>query len=128
MKKYLRQNKKNAEIAEDTKKILHGEPVDIELFANIDIGGYAWARYGFCVKSRNEAIGAIRFSALTAKQEKRIMELIDGHFDTSSTPFPMNKIARLPYGKKALLGRDWEGILDLTDTQQRRVFERYLRR
>lgn len=28
MKKYLRQNKKNAEIAEDTKKILHGEPVD----------------------------------------------------------------------------------------------------
>ena len=30
MKKYLRQNKKNAEIAEDTKKILHGEPVDDE--------------------------------------------------------------------------------------------------
>ena len=29
-KKYLRQNKKNAEIAEDTKKVLRGEPVDNE--------------------------------------------------------------------------------------------------
>ncbi len=100
----------------------------IELYANIDVGGYAWARYGFCVRDRNEAISAIHFSALTAKQEKRIMGLIDGHFNASSDPFPMNKIARLPYGKKALLGSDWEGVLDLTDTQQRRVFERYLRR
>lgn len=100
----------------------------IELYANIDVGGYAWARYGFCVRDRNEAISAIRFSALTAKQEERIMGLIDGHFNASSDPFPMHKIARLPYGKKALLGSDWEGVLDLTDTQQRRVFERYLRR
>lgn len=100
----------------------------IELYANIDIGGYAWARYGFCVKSRNEAISAIRFSALTARQEKRIVDLIDGHFDASSSPFQMNKIASLPYGKKALLGSYWDGMLDLTDTQQRRVFERYLRR
>lgn len=100
----------------------------IELYANIDVGGYAWARYGFCVRDRYEAISAIRFSALTAKQEERIMGLIDGHFNASSDPFPMNKIARLPYGKKALLGSDWEGVLDLTDTQQRRVFERYLRR
>ena len=56
------------------------------------------------------------------------MAMIDEHFAASSDPFPMNKIARLPYGKKALLGGDWEGVLDLTDTQQRRVFERYLRR
>lgn len=100
----------------------------IEVFANIDVGGYTWARYGFCAKDRDAAIGGIRFSALTTKQEKRIMALIDEHFATSSAPFPMNKIARLPYGKKALLGGDWDGVLDLTDTQQRRVFERYLRR
>lgn len=100
----------------------------IELYANIDVGGYAWARYGFCVRDRNEAISAIRFSALTAKQEERIMGLIDDHFNASSDPFPMNKIARLPYGKKALLGGDWEGVLDLTDPRQRRTFERYLRR
>lgn len=99
----------------------------MEVYANIDVGGYTWARYGFCVINRNEAISAIRFSALTAKQEERIMALIDGHFNSSSDPFPMNKIARLPYGKKALLGGEWEGILDLTDPQQRRTFERYLR-
>lgn len=100
----------------------------MEVFANIDVGGYTWARYGFCTKDRNAAIEAIRFSALTTRQEKRIMTLIDEHFAATSDPFPMNKIARLPYGKKALLGGDWEGVLDLTDTQQRRVFERYLRR
>lgn len=100
----------------------------IELYANIDIGGYAWARYGFCTTNRNETIGAIRFSNLTRKQEDRIMEIIDGHFNSSNAPFPMNQIARLPYGKKALLGGYWEGVLDLTDTHQRSVFERYLRR
>lgn len=100
----------------------------IEVYANIDVGGYTWARYGFCAKDRENAIGAIRFSALTPRQEKRIMAMIDEHFAASSDPFPMNKIARLPYGKKALLGGDWEGVLDMTDAQQRRVFERYLRR
>lgn len=100
----------------------------LDVFANIDVGGYTWARYGFCAKDRNNAIGAIRFSALTQRQEKRIMAMIDEHFAASSDPFPMNKIARLPYGKKALLGGNWEGVLDMTDAQQRRVFERYLRR
>lgn len=100
----------------------------MEVFANIDIGGYTWARYGFCAKDRDTVVGAIRFSALTSKQEERIMAIVDEHFSTSSAPFPMNKIARLPYGKKALLGSDWDGVLDLTDARQRNVFERYLRR
>lgn len=99
----------------------------LEVFANIDVGGYTWARYGFCAKSHRDAIWAIQSSALTSRQEKRIMEMIDEHFASSSGPFPMNKIARLPYGKKALLGSNWEGILDLTDPRQRRVFEAYLR-
>jgi len=100
----------------------------IELFANMDVGGYAWARYGFCTKNRNEALSAIRFSALTHKQEERIVAIIDEHFNSSSAPFPMNKIARLPYGKNALLGSYWEGVLDLTDAQQRNVYVKYLRR
>lgn len=100
----------------------------MEVFANIDVGGYTWARYGFCVKSRDEVISAIRFSALTAKQEKRIMAIVDEHFETSNEPFPMNKIAKLPYGKRALLGQCWDGFLDLTNAKQRSVFESYLRR
>ncbi len=58
----------------------------MEVFANIDIGGYTWARYGFCVESRDEVISAIRFSALTSKQEKRIMAIVDEHFKTSNEP------------------------------------------
>jgi hypothetical protein len=99
----------------------------IELFANIDIGGYAWARYGFCTKNRSETINAIRFPSLTTKQEKKIMDIINEHFDNSNTPFPMNRIAKLPYGEKALPGGYWEGVLDLTDARQHGVLERYLR-
>lgn len=99
----------------------------MEVYANINVGGYTWARYGFCVADRDTAISAIRFGNLTKKQEDRIVAIIDDHFSKSKAPFPMNKIARLPYGKEALLGSDWEGVLDLTDPTQRRVFERYLR-
>lgn len=100
----------------------------MDVFANIDVGGYTWARYGFCVEDRDEALSAIRFSALTRKQEDRIVAIIDEHFDSSEDPFPMNEIAKLPYGKDALLGGYWQGFLDLTDEKQRGVFERYLRR
>jgi len=99
----------------------------MEVHANIDVGGYTWAKYGFCVANRNDALSAIQFYRLTQKQEDRIVAIIDEHFKKSSAPFPMNKIARLPYGKEALLGSDWEGVLDLTDPTQRRTFERYLR-
>lgn len=100
----------------------------IEVYANIDVGGYTWARYGFCAKDRDTVLNAVRFYELTPRQEKRIMTLIDEHFNASSDPFPMNKIARLPYGKKALLGSNWDGALDLTDPVQVRTFEWYLRR
>jgi len=99
----------------------------MEVFANIDVGGYTWARYGFCVADRDTALSAIKISRLTQKQEARIVAIIEEHFSKSSAPFPMNKIARLPYGKKALLGPLWDGILDLTDLTQRRTFESYLR-
>lgn len=100
----------------------------IELLANIDVGGYAWARYGFCNKSREDLPYAINFQKLTTRQKDKIMKIIDDHFSSSDAPFPMNKIAELPYGKKALLGKCWQGVLDLTDSQQCGVFERYLRR
>lgn len=101
----------------------------MEVFANIDVGGYTWARYGFCVEKRECAISAVQFSKLTNKQKQRIVALIDKHFnDSPDKPFPMNTIARLPYGREALLGGYWNGMLDLTDPVQRKRFEHYLRR
>ena len=99
----------------------------MEVHANIDVGGYTWGRYGFCVSNRDRAIGSINYSALTLEEENQIVALIDNHFATSKAPFCMNEIAKLPFGRKALLGMDWEGALDLTNPELRKYFEHYIK-
>lgn len=100
----------------------------IDVHANIDVGGYCWARYGFNAKSKNQAIGAIQWGQLTQAEEDTIGALIENFYkDKPDTAmFPMNKIASLPCGKKALLNSDWLGLIDLQDPNQRKVFEGYL--
>jgi len=98
----------------------------IEIYANVDVGGYCWARYGFCAKSRADVVGALNYSSLTTEQEEIVIAIIDKHFEQTNAPFPMNKIAELSFGKSALLGGAWEGVLDLKDIRQAGNFERYL--
>lgn len=43
-----------------------------------------------------------------------------------STSFPMNKIATLQFGKRALLGGSWNGVMDLQNIAQKEIFEQYL--
>lgn len=98
----------------------------MDVFANIDIGGYTWAKYGFCTTDKNEALSAINFNTLSKKQKDEIIGIIDEHFAKSNAPFPMSKIAMLSFGKEALLGQYWDGVLDLTDPTQRKYFENYI--
>lgn len=100
----------------------------MEVYANMDVGGYTWARYGFCAEERKTVDKAIQFRKLTTEQKEEIKTIVKSHFKSSSEPFPMNKIAKLPYGKKALLGGSWKGVIDLTNASQRNVFENYLGR
>lgn len=100
----------------------------IHVHTNIDVGGYTWARYGFQAKSYDDVHFAINWSSLTDTQTKHISGLIDDWYKTHShnSPFPIKKIADLTYGRKALLGRDWNGVIDLRDRSQREVFEKCL--
>lgn len=101
---------------------------DIEVHANINVGGYTWAKFGFQAKSRDDVVSAINWGQLTKAEDDYIGGLIDNWYKTRSysEPFPMKKIADLTYGRKALLGRDWHGVINLRDDTQRKIFEEYL--
>jgi hypothetical protein len=107
----------------------------IRVQANINIGGYAWARYGFAAYERYELdiILSDYKGILTAAQSKRIKDIVDTHYlKNPNTYFPMRKIADLgrgkqnEYGKKLLLGTNWHGELDLTNKKVVKMFEDYL--
>ena len=94
----------------------------IALHANIDVGGYTWAKYGFRCQGKSGVERAINWQKLTEEQATSLHTLIDEWFaEDEERVFPMKKI-----GKNALLGQDWYGTLDLRDKAQRMVFEKYL--
>lgn len=99
----------------------------ITLRANIDVGGYTWAKYGFRCQGKSGVERAINWQNLTEEQATSLHTLIDEWFaEDEERVFPMKKIADLTYGKNALLGQAWYGTLDLRDKAQRMVFEKYL--
>lgn len=103
----------------------------IEMEANINIGGYAWARYGFApskegfkdftdrlIKDNSEKI-----AALTPSQKKELDDIIKPKMlfnaqatlamqDLSALDFK-DPSAKFHFGKDLLIGSDWFGSIDL---------------
>lgn len=98
----------------------------INVHANIDVGGYAWAKYGFSMirKGDVEALKTAAKIKLSAKKYKDFMEVYDLYKDI--VPFPVKHIANQPYGKQLLLESDWYGSIDLEDDDETEYFEKYL--
>lgn len=48
----------------------------ISVTANIDVGGYCWAKYGFFAKSKNEIIDAVCFTADDLTYSKEASEFV----------------------------------------------------
>lgn len=101
----------------------------IKLQANLDVGGYTWAKYGFSADSKAFAISAIEKCGIPDVVDAA-KSLIDEYYSKNglkdSAPFPMRIIAEQPWGKKALLGSAWEGTLDFSNKEQMAYFEKYL--
>lgn len=111
------------------KQYKNGNFQEIKVHANIDVGGYAWGRYGFStsLKSIDDFIRDYK-KALTSTER---MELSNFYSDwkkqnPNAKKFPMRQLADQPYGKKMMLGSDWFGSIDLTDVSARKIFEDYL--
>ena len=96
----------------------------MDVFANINIGGYTWARYGFMAINKNEAKNAIQ------NHRKEAHDFIEDYYNKNNlpatAPFPMRLISEQPWGGNALMGGFWEGFIDLTNQSQREVFENYI--
>lgn len=104
----------------------------IELLANITVGGYSWAKYGFVADPRS-------YDSLLKHAEKR---LLDASVTNVTKPdyddfvkwigqykgkeIPLHEITKKPYGKDLLLGSGWYGHINLSDTRMRGIFEGYL--
>lgn len=103
----------------------------ITVTANIDVGGYTWSRYGFKAANQKEVLNAIVLADYTSAETMQKAQ--DFVFDwykknnlPASAPFPMRLLSEQAYGKEALLGSYWDGVIDLTDKEQTKIFERYL--
>jgi len=91
------------------------------VFANIDVGGYTWARYGFYAINKKEALNAVK-----SDKAKRFIEKYYNDKSLKYTaPFPMKLITE-NFDNTELLNKYWEGILDLTDGAQRKYFQKYI--
>lgn len=121
---------------------------EVTVTANINVGGYAWANYGFEAQHEDdvlsiyntlkekvaEAGGKYTFednkgnrSVVTTKEVERIQQIITAHYDKSPDKlFPMSVLSRRKSGKALLLGSYWSGTLDMTKKRKLRTFENYL--
>jgi hypothetical protein len=111
------------------------EVQELSLEADIDVGGYAWARYGFIPKSaaawahvrRNVKMlvdrGVVKLKPGEGASVKAIL--------ADKSPKAIRALAALPSGFQLLKGREetggagWEGTLDLTDPKTRRIVYAY---
>lgn len=95
----------------------------IEVHANIDVGGYAWARLGFQAKDvgrfKDEVERQLSKLGANKKFTKQVQDILNTHgVDAPAV------IAALPEGKALLLNSDWEGILHLGRPQAANVRDR----
>lgn len=103
----------------------------ITVFANIDVGGYTWGRYGFTARNQRHVQYVLADAKRMGVKQSiitRATKLVNDYYKyhDPNSPFPMNLLADRSYGKELLKGTDWSGQIDLTDDTQRKVFERYM--
>jgi len=104
---------------------------EVKLCANMTIGGYCWAKYGFMTHIDNIhpiLEEGIFNKSITKEQKEEIIDLVlkESIIKDGSRLFPMNLIAELPYGKNLLKGSSWQGVMDLHDKRQMSIFNDYL--
>lgn len=120
----------------------------ISVHANIDVGGYAWARYGFkqtaedwlrfaAIRLRNNLAKADAEGVFNLSEELRAARPEVERLLASADPASIRMLAaidipvpgpidKLTLGKKMLLGSDWYGTVYLTDQEDYSIFHAYI--
>lgn len=103
---------------------------ELTVDANLDVGGYTWAKYGFAVDRATAKdfakMFASRFAYHPDALEKKIKEFYKTHDKTEHIPMQLLADAAGSRAKDFLLGTGWEGTLDLHNPEQVAIWEEYL--
>lgn len=105
---------------------------NVKVYANISVGGYAWARYGYLPNNVGEIAALIRHgirrfsSSLTDKQKNTLLRLSE-----STDPRMLWKLSDMQFGdrkigKEILLGNSWHGNMRLDDEHAMSRFRAYV--
>ena len=110
----------------------------IDLEANVDVGGYAWAKYGFAPEPSSfkflaQSIrddNSKKIASLTPSQKTELDEVLDNW----TRPDAIQELAALdfkdpkakePFGKEMLLKSSWLGSIDLSDNKSYTTIRAY---
>ncbi len=99
---------------------------EVKLHADLDVGGYAWAKYGFIPNPndwnllREQLINKLSSSGDFPKHLREILE--------NPNPKAIWELSDTPEGKKLLLGKQWRGVLRLDDPEAMARFDTYINR
>lgn len=105
----------------------------VEVFANIDVGGYAWAKFGFkpdSPGSTNQRIDYWIGSSRLPDADKEVLRkaLNEGPPETAIWRVADAKVGRRKPGKKLLAksSHSWDGHINLDDTEAMARLTKYL--
>ncbi len=111
----------------------------VEVFAGLDRGGYAWARYGFAPPQKwwdalrlvlRSRVGEPMLNVAAADRQA-ILNLLESDdprtvWDIADSRIPVSVVGgTLPLGKLLLSGTSWKASLDLNDASALRRFDGY---
>jgi hypothetical protein len=102
----------------------------VDVFANINVGGYTWAKYGFTAERReyNNLSGLakdrLKSKSINVKEYNDFAQWLNAYKDKE---IPLYEVAYgKEYGKKMLLGSNWEGYINFADAKTKKIFEDYI--
>lgn len=119
----------------------------IDVYANIDLGGYVWMRYGFMAtkstaqrfaslfeRSKNETLGTpyVGDYTITEQDARQAKDIVEQFYNehSGSTLFPMRLLSTIGPNKLAskviMYQKSWNGTLNLNNDEQRTYFENYI--
>lgn len=102
----------------------------IRVFAALADGGYVWAKNFFTADNKAEMEEILNKSRqhLNSEQFKFVERIYDNYYikDPVGKAFPIQKWAELPFMKDVLRGSEWEGTIDLSNSEQFSNFTKYV--
>ena len=104
----------------------------VNLHANINVGGYAWAKYGFLPSQGDwgklsqyfsRQLNSPRFNGVDAGTKNAVQSIL-----SQSDPRAMWALSDSRLGKQLMLGSSWNGSLNLNDPEAMGRFNAYVGR